>query len=300
MKKLKKFFGKLSGAFSEGAVTGSFVGVILFYAYLLVYILFTHDSTAVTLGAMLLVMNFIGVFCAVFIRVHKNFHSHDQEIIGSNFVGISKKCRIFAQALDDLFSRHHRKALDGFKLIESDYADQLENGEAAINAFYIGRCYELMGYYPNALKYYAQAKNLGFSDKVLPFLTARCTGANGDTGEAVELYMEVLSDRKSPFRNYVRTDIGRMYVRNDQPEEALKWYDEAINKRQNYSEALGGAAIATALLGQTESSEKLFRMAILNRINDPVSFTAYYRTVRGSVKAQEDIRSAGQSRKDEN
>jgi len=300
MKKLKNFFGRFAGAFSEGVVTGTFVGVILFYAYLLVYILFTGDHTAATLGLMMLVMNFIGVFVAVFIRAHKNFHLHDQEIIGRNFVGINKKCRIFAEALDDLFARRYQKALSGFQLLESDYKDFLEGGEPAVNSFYIGRCYELMGYYPNALKYYSQADLLGFSDKVLPFLTARCTGANGDTGEAVELYKQVLSDRESPFRSFVRTDVGMMFVKSDQPEEALKWYNEAISKHQNYAEALGGAAIASTLLRRFDDADKFFRMAILNHINNPVNFTAYYKDVRETVKTQENIRSAAKSQPDEN
>lgn len=286
MKKLKNFLGRFAGAFSEGVISGTFVGVVLFYAYLLVYILFTDDQTAVVIALVMLALNVVGVFTAVFIRLHKNFHTHDQEIIGKNFVGVSRKCRIFSEALDDLFARRLPKALQGFKSLETDYSDLLADQEPAIVAFYIGRCYDIMNYSPNALRYYEQAKMLGFSDKVLPFLTARCTGANGDTGEALELYRQVLSDRESPFRHYVRTDVGRMYIRRDEPEEAMKWYSEAMTKHQNYAEALGGAAIAKLLLHEFGEAEKLYRSAILNHIGDPVNFTAYYKEVRETALSQ--------------
>lgn len=140
-----------------------------------------------------------------------------------------------------------------------------------------------MTYYPNAVIYYDKAGSQGFTDPVLPFLKARCTGNNGDTETAEKLYADILADEENPLSRYVLTDLGRLYLRRDEPEKAMKWYGEAIEKRQNYAEALGGAAIAQTMLHNINEGQRLYREALVNRINDAQDYMEYFKQVLSAV-----------------
>ncbi|MBP3243034.1 MAG: tetratricopeptide repeat protein [Ruminococcus sp.] len=217
------------------------------------------------------------------LNYHKGFHKYDSDLIGKAFIGISKKCRIFADSLERLTDHKLTSALDGFKLLEEEYSDDLDTCEQAVLRFYIGRCYDIMGYFPNALKCYQDSQRLGMKDNILPLLIARCTGSNGDTGEAVQLYTSILSNKKSPYRLYVRTDLGKMFLRENDAATAMKWFSEAIEHRQNYADALGGAAIAQTMLHHFKEAEELYKAAIVNRISDSRGFTAYYKEVQAAA-----------------
>ena len=217
------------------------------------------------------------------INFHKGFHKYDSDIIGKAFVGINKKCRIFADSLDLLIDHKFNAALNGFQSLEEDYSDELNTCEQAVLRFYIGRCYDVMGYFPNALKCYEDSQKLGMNNNILPLLMARCTGSNGDTGEALQIYNSILSNKKSPYRLYVRTDIGKMFLRENDAATAMKWFSEAIEHRQNYADALGGAAIAQTMLHHFKEAEELYKAAIVNRINDSRGFTAYYKEVQAAA-----------------
>lgn len=280
MKNLKNVFAKLAGVYRESVALGTMSSVLLFDVLCLLYYLKSGDSTVLDFLLVLLVMNLIFVITAIVLRYFRNFHEYDQELIGNNFVGISKKCKLFKSSLELFHTRYYNKALNGFKAIEKDYASELKDSEFAVLSFYMARCYDNMAYYSNALKYYNLSAKQGFSNDALIFLSARCTGALGDISEAVGLYEQILSDQRNIYLNFVRTDIGRMFLSQDNAKEAKKWFIEAIDKRQNYAEALGGAAIAELLLHNFDAAEKYHRLALLNRISDSTNYITYYREVR--------------------
>lgn len=288
MKRIKAFFGKFAEALWQAAPMGTLMGVIMFYIIAVGFIIYSDDSTGVYLIAALLVLNVIGIIGAFVLRLSENFHKFDNDLIGKNFVGISKKCRLFSRSLELLFSHEHNTALEGFKLLESEYAKKLSQEEKAIVSFYIARCYDLMTYYPNAVIYYDKAGSQGFTDPLLPFLKARCTGNNGDTETAEKLYADILADEKNPLSKYVLTDLGRLYLRRDEPEKAMKWYGEAIEKRQNYAEALGGAAIAQTMLHNINEGQRLYREALVNRINDAQDYMEYFKQVLSAVMLEKE------------
>lgn len=283
MNRFKAFFGRLADAALQAAPLGSLLGLTLFYMTVLAAELLRVELTAAELIAALVVLHIFSLAAMLVHRLIKGFHKYDQDIIGRDFVGISRKCRAFSHALDLHFNRRINAALDEFKQLEAVYADKLTDSEKALVSFYIGRCYDQLRYYPNALICYGRAAELGFANRILPFLQARCTGANGDTDEAIRLYNEVLEDEKSPFRNLVYNDIGRMYLDRNEAEEALKWYTRAIAKRHSFAEALGGAAIAEVMLGEINEGERLYREALINHIKDPKGFTEYYRRILAAV-----------------
>lgn len=202
-------------------------------------------------------------------------HRYDSDLIGRNFVGISKKSRLFRQSVENIFTRHVNTALNGFKELEENYSGELEDGEKPLVAFYTARCYDLMQYYPNAAIYYNKAASLGMKSDVLIMLTARCKGEMGDMKEAQSLYDSLSAN--GPLRMFVRTDIGRLYLRRNDAENALKWYQDSINRHENYAEALGGAAIANVMLHNFDKAAEQYKAALLNHIPDPKSYAAYYK-----------------------
>ena len=288
MKGSNSFFGRIVWALLQAAPIGTMTAVIIFYIVSAGYILMHNEVSGLFLIALMLILNVVSVITATIVKLSECYHKYDEDIIGNNFVGVDKKCRLFSQSLELMFNHRANAALQGFKSLEIDYADQLTGSEKAVVSFYSARCYDMMNYYPNALMYYSRAKEQGFPDKVLPFLNARCTGANGDTDEAVKLYSEVLEDESSPFRIYVLTDIGRMYLKLDDPDTAMKWFSQAIEKRQNYAEALGGAAIAQTMLRNFSEGQRLYKEALLNHIKDPEGYSLYFKRIMNAVKTEND------------
>ncbi len=279
MKEIKAFFGSIASAALQAAPIGSLLGFILFYVTILAAELLRVELSPTLIIGTAVALHIFSLTVMTLHTLIRGEHKYDQDIVGSSFTGMSRKSRIFRQALELHFNRRINAALGCFQQLEDEYGSRLTDNEKAIVSFYIGRCYDLLRYYPNALINYERAEERGFRNRVLPFLKARCTGANGDTDEAVSLYREVLADAKSPFRNLVLNDIGRMYLDRSEPEEALKWYRQAIEKRESYAEALGGAAIANVMLGEINEGERLYRDALVNRIKDAEGFTEYYRRV---------------------
>lgn len=280
---IKAFFGRLADAAVQAAPIGSLLGLILFYMTVLAAELLRLELSAEVWLGVLVALHIISLVFMMFHRLIVGFHKYDQDIVGSNFVGVSKKCRIFSHALELHFNRRVNASLDEFRLLGSEYDSTLTDSEKALVSFYTARCYDQLRYYPNALICYDRAAEQGFDNSILPFLRARCTGANGDTEEALNLYNEVLEDESSPFRNLVYNDIGRMYLDRNEPAEALKWYSRSIAKRHSLAEAYGGAAIAQVMLGEINEGERLYREALLNHIKDPKGFTDYYRRILNAV-----------------
>ena len=80
-------------------------------------------------------------------------------------------------------------------------------------------------------------------------------------------------DTDYKYSDHMRCGDGqRMYIKLNDGETALKWFNEAIERREDYANALGGAAIAHTLLGHFDKGEELYKLAMLNNIDDPVDF----------------------------
>ena len=291
-KVFRSLIGRISEAVIQAAPLGSLVALILFYIFVLAAELLRLELSAIELIGALVVVHAVSITLMTLVKLAAGCHKYDQDIVGRNFVGVSKKCRLFSHALELHFNRRVNASLDEFKLLGSEYESTLTEGEKALVSFYTGRCYDQLRYYPNALSCYERAAEQGFDNSILPFLRARCTGANGDTDEAIGLYNEILGDEKSPFRNLVYNDIGRMFLDRNQPAEALDWYSKAIENRHSLPEAYGGAAIAQLMLGDLDESDRLYRAALVSHIKDPNGFTEYYKRILGSVMLKKDAQTA--------
>ncbi len=289
---MRKFFSRFAAAVVQAAPIGSLLALILFYiAVLSAELLRAEISVQVWLAALVALHVFSLAVMTLYIFA-AGTHKYDSDIVGSSFVGFSKKCRSFDRALELHFNHRVTASLDEFKLLAEEQSDRMTTDEKAIVSFYTGRCYEQLGFYPNALICYERAAEQGFRNCILPFLTARCTGANGDAEQAVALYEKVLSDSDSPFRNHVYVDIGRMYLDRNEPSEALSWFNKGIENRHSLPEAYGGAAIAQLMLGDLEESDRLYRAALVSHIKDPNGFTEYYKRILSSVMLKKDTQTA--------
>ena len=281
MKKFKSILVKCLNNFTGAFAFGTSVSVIVFYIFYLILILFKDGEKDLTPVIAMLTVHIITVAFVFLFKINENFHKYDPELIGDNFIGFNRKCRMFKKNIELLFSHRVNYALNGFKNMEEEFEENMDTGEKSVLNFYIARCYDLMGFYPNAAKYYKSSKNFGFRNKVIDFLSARCAGSMGDIENALSLYNDVMYDRSTPVYQYVRTDIGKMYIKQDDAENALKWYQEAMDRHENYADAVAGAAIANLMLHNFDEAEKLYRKALLNRIN--IGFIQYYKEIKNAV-----------------
>ncbi|MBR3282368.1 MAG: tetratricopeptide repeat protein [Ruminococcus sp.] len=209
------------------------------------------------------------------------FHRYDEDLIGKAFTGLNKKSLLFEDGLDLFHKGHFRSALEYF----TDAGDDrfvLSQEEKGVLEFYRGRCYNILGTYPNAIICYDNAAAAGFSTPVLPLFTARCCIGNGDIERAKKIYGDLL-DTDYEHGYLIRTEFGKLYLKLNDGENALKWFQEAIERHENYADALGGAAIAQNMLHNFKAGEELYRAALLNNISDPVNYSNYYKEIQAAA-----------------
>ncbi|NLT08130.1 MAG: tetratricopeptide repeat protein [Ruminococcus sp.] len=209
------------------------------------------------------------------------FHRYDEDLIGKAFTGLNKKSLLFENGLDLFHKGHFRTALEFF----TDAGDDkftLSQEEKGVLEFYRGRCYNILGTYPNAVICYDKAADAGFNTPVLPLFTARCCIGNGDIERAKQIYNGLL-DTDYEHADMIRTEFGKLYLKQNDGENALKWFQEAIDRHENYADALGGAAIAQNMLHNFKEGEELYRAALLNNISDPVSYSNYYKEIQAAA-----------------
>lgn len=289
MKNFKaKFMGFIKNI-SEGVIYGNFVATVIFQIFC-VFLALTGEPDFLNITRFYIVLDIFVIFSAILVRLKNvgSIHKIDADVIGNNFIGFSKKSRSFRKTVEYLKDYNFPKAVNEFKNIEENYNNNLSDSEKAVLYFYIADCYRIMHYYPNALKYYEMSKNMGFSNDVLILSTARCLGRSGDTEQALLLYNDILNS-DNIYSIYVRTYIGKMYLENRQPEKALKWYLEAVEKHENYAMALGGCSIAYLMLGNKEESRKYYQYAVINNMSDLKGFKAYYKEISESLKGSDSV-----------
>lgn len=286
MKNFKaKFMGFIKNI-SEGVIFGNFVATVIFQIFC-VFLALIGEPDFFNITAFYLVLDAFVIISTVFVLYKSgSIHKIDADIIGNNFIGFGKKSRNFRKAVEDFCNDDFPKAINELKDIEEKY--NLSDSENGVLCFYVARCYDIMSYYPNALNYYEKAEKFGFSDESIILFKANCIGASGDTEQALSIYNDILnSDNR--YSIYVRTYIGKMYLENRQPEKALKWYLEAVEKRENYAMALGGCSLAYLMLGNNEESRKYYQYAIINNMSDLEGFKAYYKEISESLKGSDSV-----------
>ncbi len=286
LKRIKRNLICLKNAQKKSARIAISVMYVAFFSFGLSY--FLDDSEDITeilliIALFTFIIDIFITFCYYLIERSNYrffaFHKYDDELIGDNFTGFGKKDNIFAEALDTLFDKKVKKALDLFISLK-DY--ELTESEKGVMYFYIARCYQLMGYFSNAYTNYETAVSYGFENDLVPLFMSRCCSDMGEIEKAVEIYNKAC-ENNNEYTAVFRTDIGRMYLSENNAREALKWFLEAVEKREDYSNALGGCAIAYTLIHDLKNGEDYYKKALLNNIPNPDDFTSYYKKIQASV-----------------
>lgn len=209
------------------------------------------------------------------------YHRYDEDIIGSAFTGMNRKSSMFEMGMEMFHQRYFGDALEMFTKIDSGSFRKTRE-EQGVLSFYKGRCYDLMGWNPNAVNCYENAEKNGFHIPELPIFIARCYAENGNTSKALEMFKSLM-DTDKKYSDRMRVEIGRMYIKLNDGQTALKWFNEAIDRHESYANALGGAAIAHTLLRDFSKGEEFYRMALLNNIDDPTGYSGYYKEIQAAV-----------------
>lgn len=211
----------------------------------------------------------------------KIFHRFDEDIIGGAFTGLDRNSRLFEAGVHTFFDGDFEGALEYFTDLDSEN-NGLTEEEQGVLSFYRGRCYNIMNMYPNAAANYEKAVQHGFKLAELPLFMARCYAETGNTRKAVDILKGIM-DTDHQYSSRARYEIGNIYLKLNQLDEADKWFSEAIEKRESYAEALGGQAICCSLRRDFTRGEEYYKMAMLNHIENPDSFVTYYKRIQAAV-----------------
>lgn len=211
------------------------------------------------------------------------FHKYEDHVIGKAFTGLNKKSFLFEKGLECFAQKEFRDALEIFTDLDNANYPGTEREEGVLS-FYRGRCYDILQAYPNALICYEKAAETEFIYDGLPLLIARASFENGETQRAVDIYTGLLeADHENEYERIIRTSLGHVYLKIGENETALKWFQDAIDRHENYAEALAGAAIAQTVLHNFEEGEKLYRLALINNLDNSEAFTRYYKEIQAAA-----------------
>jgi tetratricopeptide (TPR) repeat protein len=208
----------------------------------------------------------------------------EDRLISGAFSGSGKTSKTFRKAYAMLHSGDLADALDCFNELKNA---KLRKNERAVLCFYLGRCYEVMGYPTNAANYYREAIDADIGLDEVYLIAARAYTSNGSFTEAEEVYGSLL--RRNTKLENVYTDLGMVYIKANEPDKALETFSKSLKLHHNYSFALGGCALAYLLKSDTVNARFFFSQAIINNIDDTDGFTEYYCSVAESKGLGDEI-----------
>lgn len=192
--------------------------------------------------------------------------------------------RKLREAVMDMHIFDFNTALEKYdELSEKELADN----QRAVLSFYMGRCYQLMGYPANGAKHFDKAIELGLKLNDTYLLAARCLVQNGRFDDAIEYY-NILIERESYFE-FIYTDVALAYLKKGDGEKALEYFRKSVDEGMNYSFALGGCSLAYLQLRDLEKSKEYYKEAVRCNMEDINGFKMYYCNIAESVGLIDEI-----------
>ncbi|MBP1559871.1 MAG: hypothetical protein J6C96_01320 [Oscillospiraceae bacterium] len=195
--------------------------------------------------------------------------------------GYTKKLK---NAVVDMHVMDFNSALDAMKELEEE---KLSERQRSVLYFYMGRCYQLMGYPTNGAKYFLDAIDLGLKLNDTYLLAARCCAQNGSFDKALELY-GVLVERDCSF-DFIYTDMGIAYLKMGDGEKALEYFNISLDEGRNYAFALGGCSLAYLQMKDLEKSREYYQKALLCNMDDVSGFKIFYCNIAEAVGLIDEI-----------
>ncbi|MCM1328213.1 MAG: tetratricopeptide repeat protein [Ruminococcus sp.] len=207
----------------------------------------------------------------------------DRMMVYGRFGG-GRNSKRLKDAVIELHLCNFNDALDELKEIEEEEEDE---GRLSVVKFYMGRCYQLMGYPANGARYFGEAIDNGLKLNDTYLLEARCLTQNGRFDEAVDCY-KVLLERDCYF-DFIYTDIGIAYLKKGDSENALSYFKRAVDEGKNYPFALGGCSLAYLQMKNLEESGKYYKKALMCNMEDLNGFKVFYCNIAESVGLYDEI-----------
>ncbi|MBQ9908100.1 MAG: tetratricopeptide repeat protein [Oscillospiraceae bacterium] len=198
----------------------------------------------------------------------------DEQLIGKNFGGFRRQDKLFCSGMEAYAADRPREALEYFLAVQDEF--ELSVSETGVLAFYLGRCYQMLDCPSNAVTYYRKARENGFSEPFAKLFEARSCSECGDFSNSLTLFQDLLEHDPPKEFYFLYTDIGYLYIKQKQPEQAEEWFRKSIDQKQNYAFALGGMAIASLQKGDFAAAQDYHYKALVNRLDNAVSFRKYY------------------------
>lgn len=198
----------------------------------------------------------------------------DEHLIGKNFGGFRKQDKLFCAGMESYSADRPREALEYFLAVQDEF--ELTDAESGVLSFYLGRCYQMLDCPSNAVTYYQTARTKGFSEPFAKLFEARSHAECGDFANSLALFEDLLEHDPPKEFFFLYTDIGYLYIKQKQPEQAEEWFRRSIELKQNYAFALGGMAIASLQKGNFADAQDYYYKALVNRLENAVGFRRYF------------------------
>lgn len=208
----------------------------------------------------------------------------DAHLIGKNFGGFRAVDKRFSEGLEAYAGNHIRQALDIFLDVQADFTLTAE--EQGVLSFYLGRCYQILHCPSNAVTYYRKARDNGFSAPFSTLFEARSCAESGDFENAFTLFQQLIENDPPKEFYFLYTDVGYLFLKQKKPDTAIEWFEKSITLKQNYAFALSGMAIASLQKGDFPAAQDYHYKALINRLEDPISFRKYYEETKNLMLEQ--------------
>lgn len=176
--------------------------------------------------------------------------------IGNAFTTLPKEEKLFYRALDDL---NNQKFAAAVKKLESLNETCRATAEQRAISFFLGRNYQRMKDYDNAIKAYERCLTMGGPAHAANNL-ADCYSALGNLDKEWEYLLR--SVQIDPEYAAGHNNIGQFLIRMGEYEEAIAPLQEAHRLNSKLTPALSGLAICYAMTDQKELYEKAIHMMV--------------------------------------
>lgn len=219
------------------------------------------------------------------------YSEHDKSIIGHCFSGFDRASLLFRRGMRCLADN---SLADSLRMLLGVDEYRLNTKEKAVLCFYTAVCYRNMGYPTNAAAYFIKAGENGLDIPDVRFNALRCYCRAGSIHDAENIFAEMCADDLDKvYFNCLYTEMGMMFVRADDPDNAVKYFEKSIELEMDKASATGGLAVASLLKGDLDSAMRYFRKALIANIPDRRGFIEFFRTTARDCGFEPDLESLG-------
>lgn len=163
---------------------------------------------------------------------------------------------LFYKAVDDYNQNRPAAAISKLNKLRKECH---HTAEIYAVTFFLALCHDDMQLYGEAIKHYDAAAKIRPTSTLYSNM-GLCQQRMGQKDSAQESYEQAI--RLDPSNAFAYNNLAAMYFREGAYHDALEYAEQAIQADPNLPQALGTAAVCSALLGETEDYERYYRQAV--------------------------------------